>query len=182
MAETIGKIYSTALFELCTEQGRLDEVYADLTQFCELTRDGECAEYIRFLASPLISGREKAESLDAVFGGKMEGLLLDFLCLVAEKGRADRLDEIYSEFRQMYNDSKNILEVTAVTAAPLTDELRKRLTDKMAKSTGRNIVLTEQVDKSLIGGIVVRYGNTEIDSSVKTKLDKLKAQITNTIA
>ena len=82
----------------------------------------------------------------------------------------------------MYNDKKNILEVTAITASPLSAELRKRLTDKLSKSTGRSIVLTEEVDKSIIGGIVVRYGNTELDSSVRTRLDKLKAQITNTIA
>ena len=179
MAETVGKIYSTALFELCREQDRLESVFTDFTQFYELTAAEDCAEYIKFLSSPLITGREKAESLNNVFGGKMETLLLDFLCLVTEKGRADRLDEIYSEFRRMYNDEKNILEVTAV---PLTSELRKRLTDKLAKSTGRSIVLAEQVDRSLIGGIVVRYGNTELDSSVKTKLDKPKAQITNTIA
>ena len=82
----------------------------------------------------------------------------------------------------MYNDKLGLLEVTAVTAQPMTEELRKRLTDKLSKTTGRRIVLTEQVDKSIIGGIVVRYGNTELDSSVKTRLDKLKAQITNTIA
>lgn len=182
MAETVGKIYSVALFELCSEMGKLEPVFEDFTQFTQLMAQEDCAEYLRFLGSPLISGREKAESLNAVFGDKMEALLLDFLCLATEKGRADKLGEIYAEFRQMYNDKKNILEVTAVTAEPLTEELRKRLTDKLGKSTGRSIVLTEEVDKSIIGGIVVRYGNTELDSSVKTRLDKLKAQITNTMA
>ena len=182
MAETVGKVYSTALFELCTEQDKLEKVFGDYTEFEELMKNKDCAEYLRFLASPLISGKEKTESLNAVFGNKIDGLLLDFLCLTAEKNRADKLDEIYTEFRQMYNDKLGLLEVTAVTAQPLTAELRKRLTDKLGKSTGRRIVLTEQVDKSIIGGIIVRYGNTELDSSVKTRLDKLKTQITNTIA
>ena len=182
MAETVGKIYSTALFELCNEQDKLESVYTDFTEFEELMANEECRGYLKFLASPLISGKEKAESLNSVFGDKAEALLLDFLCLVAEKNRADKLSEIYSEFRTMYNDKQGLLEVTAVTAQPLTDELRKRLKEKLAASTGRKIVLTEEVDKSIIGGIVVRYGNTELDSSVKTRLDKLKAQITNTIA
>ncbi|MBQ8965733.1 ATP synthase F1 subunit delta [Ruminococcus sp.] len=182
MAETIGKVYSTALFELCNEQGSLDRVFGDFTEFSELMSGEDCADYIKFLSSPLISGSEKAESLKAVFGDKIEGLLLDFLCLVTEKNRADRLEEIYAEFRRMYNDEKNILEVTAVTAVPLSAELRKRLTDKLGKTTGRSIVLTEQVDKSIIGGMIVRYGNTELDSSVKTRLDDLKAKITGTIA
>ena len=182
MAEPVGKVYSTALFELCTEQGKLEKVFSDYSDFQELMKNKDCAEYLRFLASPLISGRDKADSLKAVFGDKIDPLLLDFLCLTAEKNRADRLSEIYGEFRQMYNDKLGLLEVTAVTAQPMTEELRKRLTDKLSKTTGRRIVLTEQVDKSIIGGIVVRYGNTELDSSVKTRLDKLKAQITNTIA
>lgn len=182
MAETVGKIYSTALFGLCCEQDKLEPVFEGLTEFMELMDREDCREYMRFLSSPLISGKEKAESLTAVFGGRTEDLLLDFLCLVTEKGRADKLYEIYAEFRQMYNDERNILEVTAVTAQPLTEALRKRLTDKLQSATGRSILLTEEVDESIIGGIVVRYGNTELDSSVKTRLDKLKTQITNTMA
>jgi F-type H+-transporting ATPase subunit delta len=182
MAETVGKVYSTALFELCTEQDKLEKVFGDYSEFEELMKNSDCAEYLKFLASPLISGREKADSLKAVFADKIDALLLDFLCLTAEKNRADRLEEIYGEFRKMYNDKLGLLEVTAITSEPMTAELRERLKDKLSKTTGRRIVLTEEVDKSLIGGIIVRYGNTELDSSVKTRLDKLKAQITNTIA
>ena len=182
MAETVGKIYSTALFELCCEQDKLDSVYTDYTDFEKLMENEDGRAYLKFLSSPLISGHDKAESLKNIFEGKAEALLLDFLCLVAEKNRADRLDEIYSEFRKMYNDKLGLLEVTAVTAQPMSEELKKRLTDKLTRTTGKRIVLTEQVDSSVIGGIIVRYGNTELDSSVKTRLDKLKAQITGTIA
>lgn len=182
MAETVGKVYSTALFELCTEQDKLEKVFSDYSEFEALMKNSECADYLRFLASPLISGQEKSDSIKAVFGDKIDALLLDFLCLTAEKNRADKLDEIYGEFRKMYNDKLGLLEVTAVTAQPMTAELRDRLTDKLGKTTGKRIVLTEEIDKSIIGGIIVRYGNTELDSSVKTRLDNLKAQITNTIA
>ena len=79
MAETVGKVYSTALFELCTEQDKLEKVFSDYSEFQELMKDKECADYLRFLASPLISGRDKADSLKAVFGDKIDPLLLDFL-------------------------------------------------------------------------------------------------------
>ena len=75
MAETVGKVYSTALFELCTEQDKLEKVFSDYREFQELMKDKECADYLRFLASPLISGRDKADSLKAVFGDKIDPLL-----------------------------------------------------------------------------------------------------------
>jgi F-type H+-transporting ATPase subunit delta len=92
------------------------------------------------------------------------------------------LFEIYGDFRARYNEKMNILEVTAVTAEPLSARLREKLVDKLGKVTGKKIVLSEKTDKSIIGGIVLRYANTEIDSSVKTRLDKLKAQIDGVIA
>lgn len=183
MAETVGKVYSTALFELCCEHDSLEAVYGEFTELMELlTGSEEGREYLKFLASPLISSADKTAGLNSIFGSRTDGILLDFICLVTEKNRANRLEEIYGEFRKMYNDHKNLLEVTAITTEPLKEELKKRLIEKLHKSTGREIVLTEKVDKSLIGGMIVRYGNTEIDSSVKARLEELKAKITNTIA
>jgi F-type H+-transporting ATPase subunit delta len=84
-------------------------------------------------------------------------------------------------FKQMYYDKKNILEVTATTTVPMTAALRQKLTDKLEKVSGKSVILHEKLDKSILGGIVLRYGNTQIDSSVKTKLDKIKAQIDSAI-
>ena len=77
----------------------------------------------------------------------------------------------------MYYQKKNILEVTATTVQPLSDKLRKKLVDKLQSVSGKTVILHEKLDKSILGGIVLRYANTEIDSSVKTKLDNIKAQI-----
>ena len=60
---------------------------------------------------------------------------------------------------------------------PLSDKLRKKLVDKLQSVSGKTVILHEKLDKSILGGIVLRYANTEIDSSVKTKLDNIKAQI-----
>ncbi|MBR1864474.1 MAG: ATP synthase F1 subunit delta [Ruminococcus sp.] len=185
MAETVGKIYSTAFFELCCEEDCLDRGYEELKEFCSLvcgSDDGDMREFEKLLCSPLISAEDKGECLRNVFGGSLSALTLDFLCLICDKGRFGSMKEIFEDLRVMYNDRKNILEVTAVTAAPLTEELREKLTAKLGRTTGRTVVLTEMQDKSIIGGMIVRYGNTEIDASVKSRLEKLKAQINGTIA
>jgi F-type H+-transporting ATPase subunit delta len=160
----------------------LETVFEELTAVKDLISLEENAPYMRFLSAVQISGEEKCKSLESVFGGKISQLTLDFLCLISQKGRFSHLFEIYGDFRARYNEKMNILEVTAVTAEPLSARLREKLVDKLGKVTGKKIVLSEKTDKSIIGGIVLRYANTEIDSSVKTRLDKLKAQIDGVIA
>lgn len=185
MAESVGTIYSTALYELCCEQNCLDKIYEEFKAVKELLYDngGEDEhDLVKLLRSPLISGEDKTKCLDTVFKDRISAMLLDFLCLVAEKGRFGYTPEIYGEFRDMYNDRMGILEAVVITAEPLTEKLRNDLIEKLAKTTGRTVTLTEKTDKSIIGGVIVRYGNTEIDGSVRTRLEKLKAQINGVIA
>lgn len=185
MAESVGKIYSTALFELCCEQDSTENTYEEFKAVKELLYDSgseDSLDMVKLLSSPLISGQDKTKCLDAVFKGRISDMTLDFLCLVADKGRFGRLEEIFGEFSKMYNNKMGILEAEAVTAEPLSAELREALIAKLEKTTGKKVTLTQKTDKSLIGGIVVRYGNTEIDGSVKTRLEKLKAQINGVIA
>lgn len=185
MAKSVGNIYSTALYELCCEQDCLESTYEEFRAVKELLYDngGEDGhDFVRLLKSPLISGEDKRNCLDTVFKDRISALTLDFLCLVAEKGRFGFMPEIFNDFRDMYNDKMGILEAVAITAEPLSDKLRKELIEKLSKTSGRKVTLTEKTDKSIIGGMVIRYGNTEIDGSVKTRLDKLKAQINGVIA
>lgn len=182
MADSIQNVYSTALFELCGEQDCLGTVFDELGEIAKLTFSAENREYAQFLSSPLISAEDKTRSLDTVFGGKISQLTLDFLCLLAEKGRFSYLPQVYEDFRAKYNEKMNILEVTAVTVQPMSAELSAKLKAKLEKVSGKTVVLTEKTDKSILGGIVLKYGNTEINSSVKARLDKLRAQIDNVIA
>ncbi len=185
MAESVGKVYGTAFFQLCEEENCLEKAYNELGEVIKLLYEGnddDVSEYVKFLSSPLISADEKVQSLKSVLESQLSALTLDFLCLVTEKGRFRYMSEIFGEFKQMYNDKMNILEVTAVTAEPLSGRLRDKLKTKLESVTGKTVLLSEKVDKSLIGGIVIRYGNAQIDSSVKTRLDKLKAQINGVIA
>jgi F-type H+-transporting ATPase subunit delta len=182
MADSVGSVYSTALFELCNESGKLEKVFYELGQVCGIVFSEENADYAKFLESPLIGGEEKAKSLEAVFGGRIDGLTLDFLCLVAQKGRFSCLPQIFEEFTARYNEKMNILEVTAVTSVPMSDRLREKLKTKLETVSGKKIVLTEKVDRSILGGILLRYGNTQIDSSVKSRLDELKSRIGSVIA
>ena len=181
MANSVENVYSTAIFELCDEQGTLEDTYQELTEVSKILSDPSQAEFLELLSSPLISFEDKQKVLFEVFSGRLSDVTLDFLCVVTQKGRIRKLPSITQQFKQMYYDKKNILEVTATTVQPLSEKLREKLVQKLEGASGKSIILHEKQEKSILGGIVLRYGNTQIDSSVRTKLDKIKAQIDSAI-
>lgn len=182
MADSVENIYGTALFQACLEENCLEAVYPELGQIKDIIFSPEQGDFVELLASPLVSEDEKNSALEKIFQGRVNTLTLNFLCLLSSKGRIKYLPQITENFKALYNKHMNILEVTAVTVAPLSDRLRDKLIAKLEAVSGAKVVLIEKIDKSLLGGIVLRYSDTEIDQSVKTKLDRIKAQIDGVIA
>ena len=182
MANSVENVYAQALFELCCEDKCAEAVFDELGTGKEIIFSDENQSYIELLASPLIAAADKENALKSVFEGKISDLTLDFLRLLSEKERIKFLPGIYNEFKEMYYKMSNILEVTAVTSRSLSERLKDKLVNKLETVSGKKIILSEKTDESILGGIVLRYGNTEIDSSVKTKLEKLKKQIDGVIA
>lgn len=180
MAETLERVYATALFELCCENDCLSEVYDEMGQTDKIFSDN--GEFVKLLSSPLVTDDNKHEILNKTFSGKVTDLFFDFLCVLSDKGRTGAFSGIYTEFKDMYNKQMNILEVKVTIAEEMGDEIREKLINKLSSVTGKTVLLDEKIDKSLLGGIIVKYDNTEIDSSVKGKLNKLKKQIDSTIA
>lgn len=180
MAETLERVYASAIFELCLEQDKLSEIFDEMTQVNDIFSENE--EYLRLLSSPLIPDADKHDVLDKTFNGKLSDMFYDYLCVLTDKGRIGFFSGIFSEFKAMYNKQMNILEVTVITSQAMSDGIRQKLKDKLGSVSGKTILLDERVDRALLGGIILRYENTEIDSSVKGKLEKLKKQIDSTIA
>lgn len=180
MAETLERVYASALFELCCERDCLAEIFDEMGQTGEILDKNE--EFLTLLSSPLVSAEDKHDVLNKTFKGRVSELFFDFLCVVTDKGRIAAFDGIFSEFRKMYNKHMNILEVRVTTAEPMSERIKQKLINKLSDISGKTIILDERIDKALLGGIVIRYDNTEIDSSVKSKLDKIKKQIDSTIA
>lgn len=171
--------YAEALFELSLENDCLESVYEEFLSVTQIFKENP--DFVKFLNLPTVEWDEKEKILSKVFGNKLSEVMFNFLNVTAQKGRVKGLSLIFSEFKALYNDRMNILEVTATTAIPLTDSLREKLADKLSAVSGKKIVLKERVDSKIIGGIVLSYNNTEIHASVRDKLEKLKAQINSIV-
>ena len=89
---------------------------------------------------------------------------------------------MYNQFKLLYNKEKNIQEITAVTAIPLQGPLFDKLKEKLEQVTGKQVILTNQVDPSILGGVIIRMQDDQVDASVKTRLEDLKQHISAIIA
>lgn len=176
----IEKVYSEAVFELACEEKQEDEIKKELDSLAVIF--GDNPDFAKLLGTPAVAMGEKLDILEKTFKGKVSDITYNLLCVAAEKGRAAEIPAIAEDYRNRWNEKNNIAEVKVVTSEPLSDSLKAKLKAKLETVYNKKVVLDEAVDPSIMGGMVLRYGNTQIDGSVKSKLEALQKQIKGTIA
>ncbi len=176
--QRLAAIYAQALLG-ATEQRRVSEsVVAELHSLIEdvLARfpDLELA-----LSSPRISPAEKAGLLDRVFEGRMSRELLDFLKVLGRRGRLDCLRPIRRAARSELNRLRHRVDVQITTAAPLSGELQQRIRQRLETLLHREVDLQCRENPGVLGGLVVRVGDTVYDGSVLNQLSRMKQEATH---
>jgi F-type H+-transporting ATPase subunit delta len=172
MIETkVAKRYAKSLIGLSLEKGAIDAVNADMKSFaqtCEQNRD-----LALLLSNPIIHSDKKLAILQQIFSSSFNKITMSFIEIVIRKGREKYLVQIAKEYTEQYKLMKGIQTAEIISAVGLDDKLRKQVYDIIRKNTQSEIELIEKVDKNLIGGFVLRIGDTQYDSSVAADLRKL---------
>lgn len=167
--------YAKSLIDLATERGQLEEVYADmqyLQAVCKSSRD-----FVNLLRSPVVKADKKESILNAITNGKISALTTAFNKLLVTKSREGDLPEIADAFITQYNTIKGIHKVKLTTAAPVGDDIKGDIVNKVKSATGlANIELETKTDDSLIGGFVLEFNNNLVDASVLRDLKDIKKQ------
>ncbi len=176
----VEKIYSEAVFELACEQSCTDEVKKELDSLAVVFNDNP--GFAKLLTAPTVTIGEKLEIIEKTFKGKISELCYNLLCVVTEKGRAAAVPAIAEDYKNRWYEMKNIAEVKVTTSVPLSENLRAKLKAKLESVYKKTVILTENVDPTIMGGIVLNYGNTMLDGSVKAKLEAIQKQIKGVIA
>lgn len=181
MAGSVEKTYGDALFEVVLEKdpSLLSSVKEELSAVNNII--AEVPELIKLSKTPTVSKEEKAGIIESAFKGKLSEYTYNFLMVITDAGRLDDLPRIIRYFGGRCNDYLGIAEITVVTSVPLTADAKQKLSAKMEKLIGKKIVMKEELDASIIGGIVVKHGNTILDGSVRAKLRALKTDIGSVI-
>ena len=180
MTGSPAKVYADALYSLGEEGGFTETLNEELTALSRIFEDNP--EIYGILSSPTVSAAEKEELLSGIFEGKVNEITLNFLCLVSEKGRIRYLPQIASDFRDRWNFENNIMEVKVTSAQRLSEAQLHRLTEKLVSVYGKQVVLTEEIDPSVMGGLRLTTGGRQLDGTIRSKLDGLRYNMKNVIA
>ena len=180
MIDVIANRYAEALFQLSEEENITKEIYNELHDVVEVIKNNK--ELDNVLKSPLVAKNEKTQLIEALFNNKINNDLKNFLKILVEKGRISSLKSIELTFKELLNDKHNIIEGTVISAIALTEKQVKELEEKLSKKYNKNVTLENEVDQSILGGVLVRLGNTQIDGSVRTRLNNIKDQLTQVIS
>ena len=172
--EEIAQVYSRALFEAAQEQDKLDKLRDQLGEFADAL--AESRELQTFLFSPYFSAQEKKEGLHKAVSGADE-TLLNFLELLIEKHRMPVIFRMRRQFDELWADANQLLPVEVTSAVELDPKLVKELGKKVEEQTGRRVEVESRVDPDILGGMVLRVGNSILDASIKNRLNQLRREV-----
>ena len=176
---SVGTVYAQALYSLAKDEACCKVILDQLT----VLQESFAAEpdFLRLLAAPNLSKEERCAIVDGSFRDKVHPYLLNFMKILTEKGYMRHFADCCKAYRHSYNQDHGILEVTAVTALALTGDQAQRLTEKLAKVTGKTIDLVNRVDPSVLGGVRLDYDGKRLDDTVSHRLDAVGKLLKNTV-
>lgn len=163
------EMYTEVLFELAEQAGTVDQIHADLQKAAGVMA-GE-PEFAEVLNSPL-QGKIKCEAVRRAFQGGVSDLGLDFLSVLARRSRFGLLGAIARRYETLFDIHHKRYPLEVTVAGELTAEQVERMRQRITAAIQSEIKLTVKVDRSLIGGIVIRKDDMIIDSSVRTALER----------
>lgn len=174
--KSLSLMYASSLFALADEENITKKIMDELNTLCAVFSENR--EYLSLLDSPVISLKERIALADEALFSAHE-YTKNFIKILCEKRRAHLFFDCVSHFEKLFNRKHNIEKVTVITAVPLSDVLTEKLRLKLERDFLKKIIIDKKVDKSLIGGIIIRTENSQTDSSVRARLDAVKAQLSS---
>jgi F-type H+-transporting ATPase subunit delta len=172
--EEIAQVYARSLFQVATEHGDIDVVREQLGQFADAL--SESRELQMFFFSPYFSTEEKEDGLRRAVTGA-DDTVMNFLSLLLENHRMPVIFRARRVYDSLWEDANKLLPVQITSAVELDPSVAERVGDEIGRQTGRTVELTSTVDPDVLGGIVVRVGNSIIDASIRTRLENLRKQV-----
>jgi len=172
--EEIAAVYARSLFEVAQEQSKLDSVREQLGEFAgalEQTRELQV-----FFFSPYFSTAEKEDGLDRAVSGA-DPVIVNFLKLLIENHRMPVVFRVRRAYERLWEEENKLLPVRVTSAVELDKSTVSQIGDRIAEQTGRKVDLSSEVDPDILGGIVVRVGNSILDASIRNRLEQLRKSV-----
>ena len=167
--------YARSLLELANERNQADEIGQEMAGIRDILT--EQPSFAAYLADPGIGGTERTATLDKVFKGRVSPLVSNFLGVVNNHGRMRMLGPIAQAFVDLLDEQRGNVEVDVTVAQRLTPDQLEQVRQRVSQALGRNAVVHQYVDESIIGGLVLRVQDKLIDASVRFQLEQMRRQL-----
>ena len=175
----VGTVYGEAIYALAQEENLTDTILPQLEMLEQCFADQ--SGYVDLLACQSLPKQERCGLLDESIKSAVHPYLLNFLKILVEKGYIRHFHHCCEAYRRCYYRDNGILPVTAVTALPLTSQQTQRLKEKLSAQTGKTILLTNEVDKDLLGGMRLNYDGKQVEDSISHRLETIRQTLKNTV-
>lgn len=166
--------YAKSLLSLAIEQKSLEDVNKDMA-FVAFTCKSS-TDLMLLLKSPIVKTDKKLSILNAIFSGNTGKLVSGFIELITKKKREKIILDIAVAFGEQYNAYKNITSAKVSTAIELDKDLKSKIMAIVKTASNGEVEIEEEINKDLIGGFVIKIGDQQVDSSIHSKLQKLKRE------
>ena len=168
-----GKRYAQAIFELAVENGQVDQWANDLGLASQVLQDPEFRAFLEHAEVPL---EQKISAVAAVLAD-VHPLVRNLIDLMVTKGLVGLASELHSSYNELLDIHRGRQRIQVTSAVPLDDAETARVTSFVANLTGKEVVVTTQVDEAIMGGIVIQIGDRLLDGSTRSRLEALRNQI-----
>jgi len=179
MEELVAKRYSNALFEVALEENSIDKTGEELSFITEALEAHK--DLFKALKSPLIKPGEKKEMMKNIFAEQLSKETMNFVYVLIDKNRSGAMLEIGTEYHKLLAGHNNTIIAVATTAVSMTTKQITELTEKLTKTSGKTVTLTNEVDPSIIGGVFIQIGDKIIDGTLKRRLTEIEDRLKEVI-
>ncbi|MFI4877123.1 MAG: ATP synthase F1 subunit delta [Blastopirellula sp. JB062] len=173
--QRVGTIYAKALYGSAEAAGSLDVIVEELASLVHDVLDAH-PSLANVVVSPRIGHEERLQILEKAFAGRMNPTLLTFLKVLSEHNRLYALREIQRAFHQLVGEKRGRVDVQVTSAEPLSEQSFAAVSQRLRETLGKDVEVFASVNPALIGGLIVRVGDTVIDGSVAHQLERIRRQ------
>lgn len=176
MAKLVSKTYGDALFELAIEEGKIDELFEEVTLLKSVLNDNP--EFNKLMNHPKVDKEEKKAVMESVFKGRISNDITGLMDIIISNNRYSKIFSVIDYFIKQVKEYKRIGTAFVTTPLPLDDNQKASVEKKLLETTSySSMEMNYIIDESLIGGMVIRIGDKVVDSSIKTKLNDLTKEL-----
>ena len=171
--------YAKSLADIALKNNAMDATLQDMKLVLEACKS--VSELRQLLRSPIIKTKKKIKIIQEIFSSRISVTTLNFIEMITVKKREAFLQTIAESFIVIYKRINQIETVTVTSVNPLEQDYKERLIAEVKKTGCKKVELIEKTSSDLIGGVIIKYGDKQIDASIKTKINRLKKTLSKNI-